>query len=83
LPGSKRLFIDPIKNIDKPGRYTVNASIALNDGSNVLVSQKTIWYITGGLLVALIAVLLLLVVLTFLAYRQYRKSRRHTKRSRR
>jgi hypothetical protein len=83
LPGSKRLFIDPIKNIDKPGRYTVNASIALNDGSNVLVSQKTIWYITGGLLAALIAVLLLLVVLTFFAYRQYRKSRRHTKRSRR
>jgi hypothetical protein len=83
LPGSKRLFIDPIKNINKPGRYTVNASIALNDGSNVLVSQKTIWYITGGLLVALIAVLLLLVVLTFFAYRQYRKSRRHTKRSRR
>jgi hypothetical protein len=83
LPGSKRMFTNPIKNIDKPGRYTVNASIAVNNGSDVLVSQKTFWYITGGLLLAILGVLVLLVILTFLAYRQYRKSRRHTRRSRR
>jgi hypothetical protein len=83
LPGSKRIFIDPIKNINKPGRYTVNASIAIGNGSDVLVSQKTIWYLTGGFLVAIIAILAILIALTLFAYRQYRKSRRHTKRSRR
>jgi hypothetical protein len=83
LPGSKRMFTNPIKNIDKPGRYTVNASIAVSNGSDVLVSQKTFWYITGGLLLAILGILALLVILTFLAYRQYRKSRRHTRRSRR
>jgi hypothetical protein len=83
LPGSKRIFIDPIKNINKPGRYTVNASIAIGNGSDVLVSQKTIWYLTGGFLVAILAILAILIALTLFAYRQYRKSRRHTKRSRR
>jgi hypothetical protein len=83
LPGSKRMFINAIKNIDKPGRYTVNASIAVSNGSDVLVSQKTFWYLTGGLLVAVIGVLILLIVATLLAYRKYRKSRRHTKKSKR
>jgi hypothetical protein len=83
LPGTKRIFIDPIKNISKPGRYTVNASIAIGNGSDVLVSQKTFWYLTGGFLAAIIAIIAILIALTLFAYRQYRKSRRHTKRSRR
>jgi hypothetical protein len=83
LPGSKRQFIDPVKNISKPGRYTVNASIAINNGSDVLVAQKTFWYLTSGILLAIAAILIILVLLTFLAYRQYKKSRRHTRRSRR
>jgi hypothetical protein len=83
LPGSKRIFIDPIKNINKPGRYTINASIAIGNGSDVLVSQKTIWYLTGSFLVIIIAIIAFLIALTLFAYRQYRKSRRHTKRSRR
>jgi hypothetical protein len=83
LPGSNRMFIDPIKNISKPGRYTLNASIAINDGSDVLVSKKTFWYVTSSMLLVMAAILVLLVVLTLLAYRKYRKSSRHTKRSRR
>jgi hypothetical protein len=82
LPGSKRVFKDSIKNISKPGRYKVTASITFGDGSNVLVSQKTFWYITGWMLAVIIAVLAVLVVLTLLAYRRYRKGRRHTKRRR-
>jgi hypothetical protein len=83
LPATKRNFIDSIKNIDKPGRYTVSASIALGDGSDVLVSQKTFWYMTGWMLFVLLAILVLLAVATYFAYRHYRKSRRHTKKSRR
>jgi methionine-rich copper-binding protein CopC len=83
LPGTKRVFIDPIKNISKPGRYSLNASIAVGNGSEVLVAKKTFWYITGGLLLAILGILVLLVIITLLAYRQYRKSRRHTRRSRR
>jgi hypothetical protein len=83
LPITKRNFIDSIKNIDKPGRYTVSASIALGDGSDVLVSQKTFWYMTGWMLFILLAILVFLAVATYFAYRHYRKSRRHTKKSHR
>jgi hypothetical protein len=83
LPGSKRTFIDPIKNISKPGRYTLNASVAIGDGSDVLVSQKTFWYLTGSILLIILAILVFLIVATFLAYRQYKKSKRRNKRSRR
>jgi hypothetical protein len=82
LPGSRRVFKDPIKNIDKPGRYKVTASISFGDGSNVLVSQKTFWYLTGSMVAIALAVLAALAVLTFLAYRRYAKAKRHTKRRR-
>jgi hypothetical protein len=82
LPGSRRVFKDPIKNIDKPGRYKVTASISFGDGSNVLVSQKTFWYLTGSMVAIALVVLAALAVLTFLAYRRYAKAKRHTKRRR-
>jgi hypothetical protein len=82
LPGSRRVFKDPIKNINKPGRYKVTASISFGDGSNVLVSQKTFWYLTGSMVAIALAVLAALAVLTFLAYRRYAKAKRHTKRRR-
>jgi hypothetical protein len=80
LPGSKRVFIDGIKNISKPGRYKVTASISFGDGSNVLISQKTFWYITGWMLASIAAVLVILIISTLYAYRRYRKGRRHTQR---
>jgi hypothetical protein len=79
LPGSKRTFKDPIKNISKPGRYKVTASITYGDGSNVLVSQKTIWYLTGWMLAVILGILIALILLTFFAYRRYRGAKRHTK----
>jgi len=82
LPGSKRTFIDPIKNIGKPGRYTVSASISFSDGSNVLVSQKNFWYLTGWVLILLVAVLVALILLTLFAYRRYYGVKRKTKRRR-
>jgi hypothetical protein len=83
LPGSKRNFIDPLKNINKPGRYTISASIALGDGSDVLVSQKTFWYITGWMLATVFIVLAVIAAATFIAYRHYKRSRRHNRKSRR
>jgi hypothetical protein len=82
LPGTKRVFKDAIKNISSPGRYKVTASITFGDGSNVLVSQKTFWYVTGWMLAVAAVVLAILTMLTFMAYRRYRKGKRHTKRRR-
>jgi hypothetical protein len=79
LPGSVRNFKDSIKGISKPGRYTVSASISFGDGSNVLVSQKHFWYMTGWVLILILAILVALVLLTYVAYRRYRKSKRHAK----
>lgn len=82
LPGSKRTFKDSIKGISKPGRYKVAASISFGDGSNVLVSQKTFWYIPGWLAVLIVVVLAALALLVFFAYRRYRRAKKHTKRRR-
>lgn len=74
LPGSSRIFTDKVKNISKPGRYTVQASVAYGSGSEVLVIKKTFWYIPGWLLAIMLAVLALLIFATFWAYRHHRLS---------
>jgi hypothetical protein len=79
LPGTKRTFKDSIRNINKPGRYTVSASISFSNGSSVLVSQAHFWYITGWVLVLIIIILAALVLLTYFAYHRYKKSKRHAK----
>jgi hypothetical protein len=82
LPGSRRTFKDPLKNVNKPGRYKVTASISFGNGSNVLVSQKTFWYLTGWMVALVLLVLAALIILTFLAYRRYARVKRRTKRRR-
>jgi len=60
LPGSTRIFKDPIKNINKIGRYTITASVSYGNGSDVLVGKKSFWYIPVWLAIIIVAVILLL-----------------------
>ncbi len=73
LPGSSRTFIDPIKGINLPGRYTMIASVSFGNGSDVLVLKKAFWYIPAWLAITSIVVLAVLVILSLLAYRRYRR----------
>ncbi|PJE65405.1 hypothetical protein COU91_01815 [Candidatus Saccharibacteria bacterium CG10_big_fil_rev_8_21_14_0_10_47_8] len=74
LPGSSRIFINQTKNISKPGRYTVMASVAYGSGSEVLVLDKTFWYIPGWLMVVILAVLAFLALTAYWSYRHHRLS---------
>lgn len=80
LPGSSRIFTDQIKNISKPGRYTIMASVAYGSGSEVLVLNKTFWYIPGWLLVIILAVLVFLVLTAYRAYRRHHSSLKRPRR---
>lgn len=73
LPSSSRTFIDPIKGVNLPGRYTMIASVSFGSGSDVLVLKKAFWYIPVWLAITLIVILVVLAILTLLAYRRYRR----------
>lgn len=79
LPSSKRTFKDSIKGISKPGRYKVSASISFGDGSNVLVSQKTFWYLPSWAAILILLILAALIVLAVLAYHRYRGAKRRAR----
>lgn len=72
LPNSSRTFINPIKNIKFPGRYTMIASVSYGSGSDVLVLKKAFWYLPMWLVITLLVILAILIILTLLAYRRYK-----------
>jgi|SRR5579884_3015668 len=74
LPGSGRIFKNPLKNIQSPGRYTLEASVSYGSGSAILIGKKTFWYLPVWLIVVIVLILLLLVGLALLARRRYRRS---------
>lgn len=74
LPNSARIFKDPIKNITRPGRYTIVANVSYGSGSAILTGKKTFWYIPKWLIVTAIVILLILVAAAYLARRRYKRA---------
>lgn len=83
LPDSSRTFKDAIKNINQPGRYTVTASVAFGDGSNILVAKKTFWYFPVWMLAALLVLLAVLALLTYHFRNRQKSVKRSTSKRRR
>jgi hypothetical protein len=77
LPESSRIFIDPIKNINSPGQYTVTANVVYGSNATILTLKKTFWYIPLWLLCTILAVILIAVVVVARSYRHYRQSNKH------
>lgn len=79
LPNSSRTFVDDIKNIKTPGKYSINAAVAYGNGGEVVSYKATFWYLPAWFL----AVLLLLIAGIGLAgYMTYRKRFTATKKRR-
>lgn len=74
LPDTKREFKDKIKNINSPGRYKVSASVSYGPGSDVLIGQKSFWYVPAWLLSLLLIILAALLIAIAVIFR--RNSRR-------
>jgi hypothetical protein len=70
LPGSSRVFTDDLKNISKPGRYTIIANISHGRGGEVITFKSSFWYVPAWILIVLIVVLLALVVGAYVLYRR-------------
>ncbi len=73
LPNSKRTFIDEIKNINRPGRYTVTANVSYGQGSDVLVLSKSFWYLPAWIFIIILVVIASLAVGVLYARRRYKK----------
>ncbi|OGL26478.1 hypothetical protein A2708_01465 [Candidatus Saccharibacteria bacterium RIFCSPHIGHO2_01_FULL_49_21] len=83
LPDSSRIFVNDIKNISKPGRYTMTASVTYGTGGEILVGKKTFWYLPPWLVAIIVVVLLALIIAVVWAWRRLRHSSRHAHRGRR
>ena len=82
LPDSTRIFVNDIKNISKPGRYTMTASVTYGTGGEILVGKKTFWYLPPWLVAIIVVVLLALIIAVIWAWRRLRHSSRHAHRGR-
>jgi hypothetical protein len=71
LPESTRVFTDPIENISKPGRYTIEANVSYGNGGEVYNVTSTFWYLPVWLLVVVGAIIVGLVLLSIFLYRKY------------
>jgi hypothetical protein len=70
LPKTSRAFTDDVKNIKKPGRYTITANISFGSGGEVITQKVSFWVIPVWL-IAVIAILLIgIVVGTYTLYRR-------------
>lgn len=79
LPKTNRTFTDEVKNISKPGRYTLTANISHGNGGEVLTQKVSFWYIPVWLLVLMIVVLLGIAFGAFMLYRKQFAGRKKRK----
>ena len=69
LPKTSRVFTDQVKNISKPGRYTLTANISHGSGGEVITKKVSFWYIPVWLLVVIGVLLVGIAAGAFFLYR--------------
>ena len=77
LPKTTRNFTDELKNISKPGRYTITANISHGTGGEVITQKVSFWYLPVWLIITLIVLVAAVVAGIFYLYRkQFGKKRK-------
>lgn len=79
LPKSSRTFSDEIKNISKPGRYTITANISHGTGGEVITKKVSFWYVPVWLLVAVAVLLTGIIAGVYFLYRSQFAGRKKRK----
>ena len=80
LPGTTRVFKDALKNVSKPGRYTITAGISHGSGGEVITKRVSFWYIPGWLMFVLVVIVIGLLVSVFYLVRKLKKNNKRIKR---
>lgn len=70
LPGSVRTFTDEVKNVKKPGRYTVTANISHGRGGEVITYKSSFWYIPAFVIILFVGLILAIAAGGYLLYRK-------------
>ena len=70
LPNSVRTFTDDIKNISKPGKYNVVASVAYGNGGEVVNYRTSFWYIPFWFIAVVLSVFALIAGASYITYRR-------------
>lgn len=74
LPESSRVFEDPISNIGRIGRYTVEANLSYGDGGgNILYGSTTFWVVPWRLLLGIMVLLIALIWVATRGIKLYNK----------
>lgn len=77
LPKTTRTFTDELKNVSKPGRYTITANISHGTGGEVITQKISFWYLPVWLIITLLVLVAAIVAGIFYLYRkQFGKKRK-------
>lgn len=77
LPNSTRKFVDPLKNKNWVGKYTMKINLGYGTGGNLITAQNTFWVVPAWVVFAGAALLVLLLVGGFLLYRRLATKNKH------
>lgn len=81
LPKSVRTFDNALENINRPGRYTITASISHGSGGEVIPFKTSFWYIPLWILIAIGVALLVILIAGYILYRRkFQKKKSKTQR---
>lgn len=81
LPKSVRTFDNALENINRPGRYTITASISHGSGGEVIPFKTSFWYIPLWILIAIGVALLVILIAGYILYRRkFQKKKPKTQR---
>lgn len=70
LPNSTRTFTDDVKNISKPGKYNVIASVAYGSGGEVVSYKTSFWYVPAWVFIILALILITIGVGVSILYKR-------------
>ncbi len=70
LPSSTRTFTDEIKNVNKPGKYTITAAVAYGNGGEVVTYTTSFWYMPVWIFIVLLALIGIIAAASRMIYRR-------------
>jgi hypothetical protein len=79
LPQNSRVFVDDIKGIKSPGRYTAIVNVSYGSGGDVITQKVSFWYIPFWVIAVIVVLLLAIAAYVYFGVIR-RRGRSHRRR---